>query len=54
MAKIGRPAAVVTAAILALGFFVSDASSQGSQGADVFIRLRLSGETEALVLSEPA
>ena len=49
MPKIGRRSAVVTAAILALGFFVSDASSQGSQGADVFIRLRLSGDTEALV-----
>jgi hypothetical protein len=49
MPKIGRTAAVVTAAILALGFFISDASAQGSQGADVIIRLRLSGETEALV-----
>ena len=49
MPKIGRPAAAVTAAILALGLFISDASAQGSQGADVIIRLRLSGETEALV-----
>jgi hypothetical protein len=49
MPKIVRPAAMATAAILALGLFMSDASSQGSQGADVIIRLRLSGETEALV-----
>jgi hypothetical protein len=49
MPKIGRPAAVVTAAILALGFFISDVSAQGSQGADVIIRLRVSGETESLV-----
>jgi hypothetical protein len=48
MSKIGRPAALVMAAILALGFS-SDASAQGSQGADVIVRLRLSGETEALV-----
>jgi len=49
MPKIGRPAAVATAAILALGLFISDASAQGGQGPDVIIRLRLSGETEALV-----
>jgi hypothetical protein len=48
MWKIGRPAALLMAAILTLGFS-SDASAQGSQGADVIVRLRLSGETEALV-----
>ena len=47
MSKIGRPAALVMATILALGFS-SDASAQGSQGADVIVRLRLSGETEAV------
>jgi hypothetical protein len=49
MLKIGRPRAAITAAIIAFGFSISDASAQGSQGADVIIRLRLSGETEALV-----
>jgi hypothetical protein len=49
MPKIGRPAAAVTAAILALRLLIPDAFAQGTQGSEVIIQLRVSGNPDALV-----
>src|SRR6202011_5455985 len=40
--------AAVVAALLALGFFTSYASAQGTNRTDVIIQLRLAGDVEAL------
>jgi hypothetical protein len=49
MPKIARSAAAVTAAVLALRLLIPDAFAQGTQGSDVIIQLRVSGNPDALV-----
>lgn len=49
MPKIGRPAAAITAAVLALRLLIPGAFAQGTHGSDVIIQLRVSGNPETLV-----